>query len=201
MGSKNNYCRREELYRQYFGSSVSVSREIVGLEPRIDIHVYPPQEPERDFYTLITNGMSEYSMPVPNLERARCELVFYAREAKDIYILLLRYLARVPLEDESKWIWHGSTMVNGGNPPKAYFADSEFRALGFVGAFIPPEAALPEDLRIKRTPVGLLWVIPLYLAECEFIRQHDVDTFLSLSATRKCEVAFDESRPCLVEPS
>jgi Suppressor of fused protein (SUFU) len=72
--------KREAAYQQMFGKYALVyDDEFPGLVPHIDVYVYEPSV-GRDFYTLVTGGMSDLPMNVPgDVPKAprRTEIVFY----------------------------------------------------------------------------------------------------------------------------
>src|SRR5262245_19297927 len=73
---------RERVYEQMFGPMDGVYDDTFpGLVPHIDVYVHPPGVAGRDFYTLVTGGMSDLRMKLPpdavdKLPR-RAEIIFY----------------------------------------------------------------------------------------------------------------------------
>ena len=75
--------RRESHYRSWFGDSadVHVWHEPLPGSPRIDIYIFPPSPAlDRNYSTVVTSGMSDAPMPIPegvDPRFARAELLFY----------------------------------------------------------------------------------------------------------------------------
>src|SRR5262245_10701285 len=58
--------QREAVYEQMFGKYALVYDDLFpGLIPHIDVYVHEPGHLSRDFYTLVTGGMSDLPMKVP----------------------------------------------------------------------------------------------------------------------------------------
>src|SRR5262245_9254695 len=74
--------RRAAVYEQLFGKYALVYDDLFpGLVPHIDVYVHEPGFQGRDFYTLVTGGMSDMPMRLPadapaELPR-RAEIDFY----------------------------------------------------------------------------------------------------------------------------
>ena len=106
---------REELFDELFGECESVSHEVIPMLPHIDVFIYKPGHQGRDFYTLVSSGMSDMSMTLPegvSDEYGRAEIVMYVTEPKDEYINLIRHFARYPHKYET-YFAHSHTIPNG----------------------------------------------------------------------------------------
>ncbi len=163
---------REQLYGRYFGSESVVAHDVASLGPHIDVYIYDPRSPERDFYTLLTSGLSEIQAPGAF---GRTELIFYAKQCADEYISMLRNLAHAIIEhgiDPS----HGHTITNG-DPPAPLFEHSELSCVLLHETGVEPECSIHEDWNIDDEPVFLLNVMPITEAECDFIQEYDVVEF------------------------
>jgi hypothetical protein len=58
---------REQVYADVFGDRFTVSHELLPLVPHIDVYVFEPDDDRgRDFFTLVTGGMSDLPMGVPD---------------------------------------------------------------------------------------------------------------------------------------
>ncbi len=185
--------RREALYDELFGECEAVSHELMPIVPHIDVYVYRPGHAGRDFYTLITGGMSDLRMQAPrNASAPRAELIMYTREPKDIYIDLLRNLARFP-HDQQTWFGAGHTMANG-QPPAPLFDGSRLDTILFLDTILHPDETLPERLKIQGDRVDLLWVVPITSAECDLKLQRGLDTLLNLFDEASHPFILDERR-------
>jgi len=119
------------------GTVETVLHEIISEQVHIDIHVIAPT-PARDYYTLVTMGMSDRPMNVPSgLEDYRyAELLlclppdwplpqlYETDVAEEHYwpIRWLKVLAHYPHTYDS-WLWASHTVPNG-DPPEAYAANT-----------------------------------------------------------------------------
>src|SRR5439155_11079655 len=119
---------------RYVGKVEHVFHEIVSDLVHVDVHLIPPQ-PNREFVTLVTSGMSDRPMTLP----PGCDAPAYAElllclppdwpleqedfkdEAKFWPVRLLKFLARLPHEYDT-WLSFGHTVPHG-DPPEP-FADS-----------------------------------------------------------------------------
>ena len=93
-----------------------------GLNPHIDVYVHERGAGGRDFYTLVTGGMSDLPMQLPpdvpaDLPR-RAEIVFYlppTEAPKREYVSFLSTSARFAY-DYDTWLGWGHTIPNGDPP-------------------------------------------------------------------------------------
>jgi hypothetical protein len=190
---------RESAYDATFGPCESVSHELVPLVPHIDVYIYPPCEAkDRDFYTLITGGMSDVPM---TLERhidapARAELVFYCTEPKDEYFHLLRWLARFP-HDYKTWLGVGHTLPNG-DPPEPLPPSKVLDTILFLPTLLSTDKEMADQLHLDGTPIELLWVVPLSTAECELKLNRGTDAILDLFDQHEHPFVYDPHRQSYV---
>jgi hypothetical protein len=168
-----------------FGSESSVFHEIVSDLVHVDVHVVPPFG-DREWATLVTSGMAERPMTVPEglEDHTHAELVLAvppswpleheAFSDERVYwpIRLLKQLARLPHEYDT-FLHHGHTIPNG-DPPEPY-ADGT----ALCGALICPPILTPEafdrlELADGRV-VHFYGVFPLHRNEMEFKLQKGAD--------------------------
>lgn len=133
----------EEIDRhieKHIGKITMVFHEIVSDIVHIDIHEIPPTE-ERPYWTLVTSGMSDLPMSVPEgrEEFAHAELMIclpknwkmeqsdWNSEANYWPIRWLKICARFPHEYKT-WLCWGHTLPNG-DPPTPYAENTAFRCL------------------------------------------------------------------------
>jgi hypothetical protein len=160
-------------------------------------YVCPPGYSGRDFYTLVTGGMSDLPMRIPRGASAnRTELVMYVPEPKEVYLEILRFLAHFPHEHNT-WFGHGHTFPNG-QPPQPYFEDSVLDTTLMISSIARPDSTLHERLKIDKDPVHLLWVVPITTAESEFKLQQGIDALMDLFDRYDHPFVLDETRPSLV---
>lgn len=124
----------DEHIDRYFGKYYEVYHEIYSPDIHVDILIIPPAE-DRDYITLITQGMGARKMNVPKeyaeskLERAELyiklpvdwDLKNTDKEENYWPIRLLKSLARLPIERDT-WLGYGHSVDNGEN----YASDTDF---------------------------------------------------------------------------
>jgi hypothetical protein len=175
---------------RYFGDTeeATVLHEMVSDLVHVDVHVVPARR-ERSWTTLVTSGMAEKAMTVPDgLEQFRhAELVLalpaswpldqasFEDEAYYWPVRLLRQLARVPHEFET-FLYFGHTIPNG-DPAEPYGPNTEL----CCACILPPVAA-PEGFDRLELPDGravyFYAVVPLYEDEMNFKLKRGVDALL-----------------------
>jgi hypothetical protein len=185
--------QREDIYAHLFSSEPVVSPDLVPLSPRINVYQYR-DHPLTKSHILVTEGMSDYQMNcAPDGVPRRCELLMYVEEIKPAYVDLLRFLARLPSE-ENTWISHGSTMTNG-QPPQPIFVNSELDCFLFIDAPIPEEHVFSLD----GDRVALLLVIPVTTAECDLVRSDGLEALGMAFRARDFDCILDETRPSCIQ--
>ncbi len=154
-----------------------VFHELVSEYVHIDVHRIPPQ-PHRPYYTLVTSGMSERPMTVPNgaesLRYAELMLCLPAdwplsmddfQDERNYWpIRLLKVLARLPHEFRT---WLGAShSVPNSEPPLAYASNTKF-----CGAVLTPPLTCPDDFRTLKIDdeqsILFYAVVPLFPEEME----------------------------------
>ncbi|MEI7685338.1 MAG: suppressor of fused domain protein [Planctomycetota bacterium] len=170
---------RENLYGELFGDRNTVNHELQARVPHVDVYVFEPGYDGRDFFTLITGGMSDRPMRAPaDVACRRAEIVLYADRVDPQAVELLRWLAHL-VHDQSTWLSPGSTMTNG-QPPQPIFEGSKLNCFVFLDSVVQPDAFLHDKLAIGGDPVDLLWVVPISEKEMHLIRNKGLDPFLDL---------------------
>lgn len=169
---------------KYFGESDKVFHEIASPDIHVDIYIIEPT-PERNYYTLVTNGMGAHRMNVPDnlaeykLERA--EVLIYlpanwdinGEEEKDYWPLRwLKILARLPIE-QNTWLGWGHTVPNG----EPFAENTQLSGM----LLINPET-MDERAAVCQLPngeeVNFYQVIPLYEEEMNFKVENDAEVLL-----------------------
>lgn len=172
----------------YVGKVEHVFHEIASDLVHIDVHVVPPQ-PNRDFVTLVTTGMSERPMTLP----PDCDAPAYAElllclpsdwpleqedfkdEANFWPIRLMKLLARLPHQYDT-WLGFGHTVPNG-EPPEPFDVSTEM----CCGLIVPPtlfderfdQLALSDDKVVQ-----FYAMLPLYREEMAFKLKHGTEELL-----------------------
>lgn len=179
IGDEQHIEKLSQHIAQHLGEPATVFHEIISDLVHIDIHIIPPR-PDRNFYTLVTTGMSQRPMTVPPgaEEFARCELMLslppdWPLQEEDLKdenhywpLRLLKTLARMPHEYDT-WLSIDHTIPNG-DPAEPYAENTKFccALIGF------PLTAPTEDFmncQVSPETVVRFWsVIPLYPEEVDF---------------------------------
>lgn len=165
---------------KHLGKPGGVFHELVSPTVHIDVHMVEPT-PERNFYTLVTSGMSDKPMngPLPNARFAELVVMLppewkldqasFDDENNYWPIRQLKFLARFPHEFNT-WLWADHTVPNG-NPPQPYATNT-----GMCGMIVAYPVSLPIEfhrLRISdEKEISFFALIPLYQDETEFKLKH-----------------------------
>jgi hypothetical protein len=174
--------QREQAFDSLFGEPDTVLHETLPFIPHIDVYSYKPGHAGRDFWTLVTSGMSDLMMTLPegvNREYGRVELIFYCNEPKDSYTELLRTMAHFP-HDNKTWLGSGHTMTNG-NPPSPIFHESPgLDCFLFIPTIVSPENTFADLVTLAGDPVNLLWLVPITSAERDLKLQKGINAIYDL---------------------
>lgn len=170
------------------GEPAFVLHEIVSDLVHIDVHAFPPR-PDRDWWTLVTTGMSDLPMNTPgHLASQRfCELMICLPSSWPLGsdealhddrwfwpIRWLKLLARFPHE-YSTWLGPGHTVPNG-DPPEPYADDTSLCCM----LVMAPATLEPELWSLKRPGnlVHLYALWPLHREEMELKLEHGLEALL-----------------------
>jgi hypothetical protein len=164
----------------HIGKPDTVIHEIASEYVHVDVHVVPPK-PDRDFYTLITSGMSDQPMKVPKQVKGKglefAELMLCLPSSwkmspgdvmtgdtmdKDWPVIWLRRLARFPHE-YGAWLWWGHSMPNG-DPAMPLSAETDL--CGWV--LLEPRLVPDKFKHLVKKDGGRIWflaAVPVYKEE------------------------------------
>lgn len=194
-----------EHIEQHVGQVTMVFHEIVSDLVHLDVHHVPP-EPGREFHTLITTGMSDKPMSVPDgAEDFRfAELVMclppdwkltregFASEENYWPIRLIKTLARLPHEYDT-WLGPGHSIPNGGEEPQPYADNTRFCC-----AIIVPAVRFGEKFLRLETPdervINFYSVWPILPDETEFKLKHGYDELMDRLLLRDVSDLIDVQR-------
>lgn len=176
-----------------------VFHEFVSDLVHLDVHVIAPT-PERNYFTLVTTGMSDRPMTPPEeyAEYSYAELMLCLppdwpldkKGSEDLEVCwpveLLKHLARKPHEYET-WFAESHTVPN--TPAFEHYTPStKFCAVTFA----TPKTAPAEFAQLKvadNKTIHFLAVIPLYLAEIKLaLKQGSEPLFELLEANGVTEI-------------
>ncbi|MHC4884757.1 MAG: suppressor of fused domain protein [Planctomycetota bacterium] len=166
MNYKDFISIREEHYVEHLGElTQKVMHSTDQKFPHVDIYQFEPTE-ERPYWTLITGGMSNERMHIPEESfgeiGSRAEICMYVKEPKGWMFSVLKGLAEMPFDDKTflHW-WH---TVPNGMPMTAE------KSLLTNYLFLLPyfEQETFDTLEINEDRVDLLWMVPITDAELEY---------------------------------
>jgi len=180
IGDSENIERISGHIEKYVGPVATVYHEMISDLVHIDIHIVEPT-PERNFYTLVTSGMSDRAMKIPHGYEG-CEGLQYSElliclppewpmsqdswkdEANYWPIRTLKMLARFPHEYQT-WLWIMHTIPNG-DPSEPYAPNTQM-----CGAIILPPVTLPDEFQELKIDdektIHFHAVVPLHSDEME----------------------------------
>ena len=178
----------ERHIAEHFGPVSSVLHEFVSHLVSLHVHVVGPT-PGRPFQTLITSGMSDLPMTVPDGLSPFAELMIClppdwpltdeaVRDPSTGWpIDTLKAVARLPPQ-YGTWIgeWHS---VPNGDPPVSFTWGT-----AFAGVVVTPMITVGEEARVIRvadgTEINLLAVVPLHPEELAVKVQHGTDALVEV---------------------
>lgn len=186
------------------GPISGVFHEIISDQVHLDIHIVAPTE-ERDFYTLVTSGMSDRPMTVPpGAEELRyAELVFHLpstwkmdqadfKDEKNYWPLRwLKIAARMPHEYNT-WLCAGHTLPNG-DPPKPFAPNTKLCCLMLMGPVFCGEGMGQLVVSPKKT-IQFYQAFPIYKEEMELKLAEDMDALLQALVAANIDDLFDINR-------
>lgn len=190
---------------QHFGTAdLNVWHEIVSDLVHIDVHQVPPG-PGREWVTLVTSGMAERAMTVPDdLEYHRhAELVLalppdwplgddaFEDESNYWPIRLLKQLARLPHEFDT-FLYYGHTVPNG-DPPDPYAPSTQLCC-----ALITPPLCAPEgfdELTVGDRTIHFFGVVALYADEMQLKLDKGMDALIAKLDEGGVTELVDPARP------
>ncbi|MGB7343139.1 MAG: suppressor of fused domain protein [Pirellulaceae bacterium] len=188
---------RRAAYIKQLGPIWQVDGSQSTGESAVDICIQPGSH-ERPFATLITSGMSNVPMEVPQGRWSpRCELILYAREPSPAWISLLRSLANIPISGQ-RGFYYGSTMSNG-EPSRPIFANSQLDSFVFMVPAIRSDFQISQQVTIDNAPLQLLWVVPITNAEQDFLHNNGMKSFVDLLNQNQHLPVIDPQRKCYIE--
>jgi hypothetical protein len=219
VGDSENIGRITEHIEKHLGPVESVFHEILSDLVHIDLHLVAPT-PERNCYTLVTSGMSDAPMTVPEgLEAMRfAELMIQLppdwpldkvqalpgkppekgdaeRAATERWYWPLRWLkvmARLPHEYDT-WLCESHTVPNG-DPPEPFAPDTKLCGM----LVIPPMGASVDFAMLNVNPDKTIFfyqLMPIYAEEMDLKLRKGVDALMKRFDQDKVGVVVNPSRP------
>ena len=188
-GDEQNIEAISDHIEQHIGPVEMVFHEIMSDIVHIDVHWVEPSI-DRPFHTLVTSGMSDLPMTVPDElhDNQYAELMITLPDDWKIDqtsfederwywpIRLLKQLARLPHEYET-WLGIGHTVPNG-DPADPYHSSTNL-----CGALIAPSITVADDgfHQLESLDKGIIRffsVVPLHREEMNFKLSKGLDQLL-----------------------
>jgi hypothetical protein len=186
---------------RHLGAIDSVVHERVSDQTHLDIFVVPSR-PKRNFYTLVTAGMSAKPMNSPQAGARFLELMLclppswpmqedaWRAETNGWPIRWLTTLARLPHQYGS-WLWFSHTVPNG-DPPQP-IANTRF-----TGFIILPPVTVPQEFwklrRVAGEAISFLAAFPLYDEEIRLKLDRGADALMHRLAAHRVTEIIDPQR-------
>jgi len=204
IGDSENIEAISDHIETHVGKVEQVFHELISDLVHIDIHWVKPTK-KRPFHTLVTSGMSDKPMTVPDecKELEFAELTFTLppdwpiseeafQDEKNFWpIRALKYMARLPHEFET-WLGSGHTVPNGD--PAEPFVEG----IPFTCVLVLPPFSLPEEFWTMSTETGktihFYSLIPLYTDETEFKLKKGLNKLLDRFERNQVSDVFDPTR-------
>jgi hypothetical protein len=196
--------------QKYAGEISDVYHEILSDLVHVDVHLAKPR-PERNYYTLVTSGMSDRPMAAPDgaEEFKYAELMLClppdwrlgdSTSSDEAYywpVRWLKLLARFP-HQYGTWLGWGHTIPNG-DPPRPMAPNVAFR-----GVILASPALFPEEFQTFETQSGktvrLYAVIPIYADEMERKLKSGADELLKRFQGEGVTELLSPRRPSVLTP-
>ena len=191
--------KRDKVYSKLFGKLDKVSHELVVMFPHIDVYFYPPGHAGRSFYTLVSGGMSDFPMQLPEgADRSfvRREIILYCEKPDDDLIDLVRFFAHFPFENAT-WLGAGHTVPNG-TPPQPIFENSVLCGVFFIDSILVSDRGLAEKLAFNGEAVKFLWLVPITQAEMALKLEKGAEALLDVFEERHHPLVLDRRRASYV---
>ena len=207
-GDSENIDRITEHIEAHVGPVATVFHELVSDLVHVDIHIVEPR-PERNCYTLVTSGMSDRAMNVPEgySECRFSELMIslppdwpmsqesWKDEANYWPIRMLKFLSRFPHEYRT-WLWAMHTIPNG-NPPEPFAPNTRM-----TGVILLPPITLPQDfhqLAIDQDKtIHFHSVLPLHSDEMELKLKESAEALFDGFDRMRVSEVLNPARPSVI---
>ena len=186
---------RRLAYQERFGPC---SRYDVDEDPsmRVDVSVHLPED-ARDFTTLVTSGMSDYPIPMPNGQRSvRAELLLYVTHLDELAIQILRGAAKLPFR-KKKGLSIGTT--ESLDELRDQLSDSQQKDCVYMLPVVESDSKPIPAKEVIGGVVQLFWLVTITEAERKLIDTGGIHKFLSLLEKNNHAVFFDLMRDCYVK--
>ena len=185
--------QRENHYTRFLGPlDQKIMHSTDAKIVHVDIYTFAPTA-DRDFYTLITGGMSDVPQNIPedwNIS-PRAEIMLYCHQPKPWMYSVLKGLAEMPSDDDT-FLSYRHTVPNG----MPMTADPSLLTGYF---FFYPILEIEEfsPMVVDGDDTDILLMIPITDDEREFAINNGVDKLVDI-CHEHLDPVIDEHRTCLV---
>jgi len=199
---------RKAYYETWLGTDEFVYHEPVPRKPHIDIHVIPPRpEKGREYYTFVTDGMSDVRMQVPDemgAEVGRSEIIAYLKDFEGepgekeppVFIKYLFFMGTFPFNFNTWLDWYHT--IPNGDPPKPIVPGSALTTAFFLPPIAEP-GEFADGLRLGGDPVRFLWLTFLTDAECRLKLERGAEALVGVMQQAGYPPWVDFGRKSLVD--
>lgn len=192
---------------KHIGSPDQVFHELVSDIVHIDVHMVAPT-PARNYFTLITSGMSDRPMHVPDgaeelryAELAIClpptwklDQESFKDEQNYWPVRWLKMLARFPHEYET-WLGEGHTIPTG-DPPEPFAQNTKLCCMLLASSALADEEF--HTLELPDRNIHFWSLIPIYKEEMDYKLKHGfeplLEQFAKLGGPEELEVVHVHRR-------
>jgi hypothetical protein len=193
----------------YFGEAAWVMHEKESPGIHVDVYVVEATA-ERNYKRLITSGMSEKPMPVPEgasdgryAELTLClppewplSMEAFKDEANYWPVRLLKGVARFPYKNKT-WLYAGHSM-NWSDPPQPFAANTAMTSVALSWPKLGPPEAQTISLGSKKN--ARLWAVyPLHEVEANFKVNSGSDALEKLLDGAGVTELLNPGRPSVVK--
>ena len=207
FGDSDNIEAIAKHIEKHVGPPDQVFHELVSTLVHIDVHMVAPT-PQRNFFTLVTSGMSDKPMTVPEdaeefryAELAICLPPTWKLDEESFKVEVnywpvrwLKTLARFPHEFDT-WLGMGHTIPTG-DPPEPYADNTKLCCMMLL------TNSLVEDdfdtLELSDRIVHFWTLVPLYREEMEYKLKHGVEALVEkldkIGGPEQCEIVHVNRR-------
>ncbi|MCD0458323.1 suppressor of fused domain protein [Roseiconus lacunae] len=186
---------RKQIYESKFGPCLRYDEDR-DAEMRIDISIHGPHD-SRDYTTLVTSGMSDYPIAMPNGQRAVCaELLLYVTHVDESALKILRTAAKAPYQRQ-QGLSIGTTATL--NQLKDEMSGSPQQDAVYLLPTVESDSKPIPAKDYVGNSIQLFWLLTITDQERKLIETNGIHKFLSLLEKNNHTVYFDLMRDCYVK--
>lgn len=184
---------REEAYERAFHVQAQILHSTDHKAPHIDLYMFPP-DGQRDFVAVLTGGMSDLPMAVPDRSAAdpHIELIMGIGQHQHWATNLLKLVAEYPFDQGTFYDAH-HTVPFGGELGDG----SSLSAFLLVRPHFLPEGLASFECGGKR--IGFLQAVPITTLEHEFAVAEGSDKLEALLEKHGYLITRDPNRQSVVK--